>query len=369
MGNAIHYSTVEYQIEKLISQGLIINDKELAQHELSLYGYTNLIKGYREPYTYIKDGKRLYKPGTTFEQIASLYLLDKNLRNAVMAAMLDLEEHIKEATADVIAESFGVQPDNYLCYRNYLNPKRRKKRFSLAGILDSLKNTLDTDKDPIHYYAEKYNCVPPWVLFKSVYLSTIVNYINLLKKPEKENLAKRLYNISEITIPFDKLPKFMTDTLFVCLDYRNLSAHGARIYDHDNIYYTAIKPTDESVEFHGFSKLLFYLSALNYQGPYEQLNTALSVQLSRHCSQFPVDVSYLEQTLHMNIITAKYVWISGNNKIYHYNKHCSGMTNPHYIELSDAQENDFRPCKRCCKKISHASSAPVWWEDYSQGIC
>lgn len=75
----------------------------------------------------------------TFEQLYSLYAFDKNLRNAVMAAMLDLEEHIKEAAADTIAEVFGVHQDNYLQFRNCQNKRKRKERFSLPKILETLR--------------------------------------------------------------------------------------------------------------------------------------------------------------------------------------------------------------------------------------
>ena len=138
----IIYATPEQQIEKLKSQHLIIEDENLAKERLHRYGYTNLIKGYRNPYTIIVDGKREYRSGVTFEQIFSLYLLDKNLRNAMMASMLDLEECLKEAVSDVIAKTFGTDPIDYLQYRNYKNKKKRKYRFSLPGILDSLKETL-----------------------------------------------------------------------------------------------------------------------------------------------------------------------------------------------------------------------------------
>ena len=108
-------------------------------------------------------------------------MLDKNLRNAVMAAMQDLEEHIKEATADVIASSFGTHQDEYLKFRNYRNKKKRQKRFSLPSILDTMARTLDTDKNPIAHYRNEHGIVPPWILFKSLYFSTIVNFIDLLK--------------------------------------------------------------------------------------------------------------------------------------------------------------------------------------------
>lgn len=71
-----------------------------------------------------------------------------------MASMQDLEEHIKEIAANVIAQSFGVDPSSYLQYRNYQNKRKRKERFSLNGILHTMNEALTTDKEPIHHYME-----------------------------------------------------------------------------------------------------------------------------------------------------------------------------------------------------------------------
>ena len=84
----ILYTTVDEQIHKLQTQGLIIDDPVFAREELQRYGYSNLIKSYREPYIYMENNQKFYRSGVTFEQIHSLYILDKNLRNAVMASML-----------------------------------------------------------------------------------------------------------------------------------------------------------------------------------------------------------------------------------------------------------------------------------------
>ena len=95
--NEIIYSTVDEQIEKLLSQHLIINNIDFAKEQLGLYGYFNLIKSYRDPYSIPTPDGLKYRSGITFEQITSLYILDKNLRNSVISAMLDLEEHLKAA--------------------------------------------------------------------------------------------------------------------------------------------------------------------------------------------------------------------------------------------------------------------------------
>ena len=60
------YSTPKQQIEKLKAQGLIINDENYAASVLSCYGYSNLIKSYREPYIFHDNGKLRYRSGVTF---------------------------------------------------------------------------------------------------------------------------------------------------------------------------------------------------------------------------------------------------------------------------------------------------------------
>lgn len=343
----IQYTTIEQQIENLRSQNLIINHEDFAKESLMLFGYSNLIKSYREPYTIFSEDKKIFRSGVSFEQICSLYILDKNLRNAVMASMLDLEEHIKEAAADVIAQSFGVHQDAYLTYRNYQNKRKRKYRFTLPAILDKMRETLDTDKDPIHHYLHEHGIVPPWILFKSVYLSTVINFIDLFKLDQQFGMVARLYNKDSLDIPEEKLPQLMMDTLYTFLDYRNRAAHGGRIYNYNcNVCFHAADSFHYSVQ--GFSQLLFMLSLLKYKNPYKHLENALRKEINRHCTDFPSDLTYLGQTLNMNIEVSHIVYITEKSKKYHADIHCSGMTNAKKIELSEAKALNYIPCKRCC---------------------
>ena len=344
----INYATIDQQIEKLKHQGLIIEDEEFAKRELQLHGYSNLVKSYRDPYTYTVENKKVYRSGVTFDQLWSLYSLDKNLRNAVMASMLDLEEHIKELAADTVASSFGVHQDQYLQFRNYSDKKKRKYRFSLPGILQLMRKTLDTDKDPIYHYMQKYGIVPPWILFKSIYFSTIVNFINLFKPAQQADIAAKLYNKENFSITDQELNFLMMDTLFICLEYRNLAAHGGRVYNFCSS--SRLRFGEANItSLHGFSQLLFLLKLMNYQEPYNFLSRALGHQLSRHCSIFPQDTTYLGQILNLNIIPQKVVWITKNSNKYHTDQHCSGIKNAHKISLEDAKEHGYEPCKRCIK--------------------
>lgn len=352
MRNEILYTSVEQQLEKLKSQNLIILDENDAKEKLALFGYSNLIKSYRDPYIVVSNGKKIYRSGVTFDQICSLYILDKNLRNAVMASMQDLEEHIKEAAADVVAKSFGVHQDQYLQYKNYQNKNKRKRRFSLPAILDTMKASLDTDKEPIHHYFTKYGTVPPWILFKSIYFSTIINFIDLFKVPELDQMVTRIYNVEEIKLPLDSLRKLMMDALFICMDYRNRAAHGGRIYNYDSnnrLRTDEIFGLKQDMNICGFSKLLFLLNLFNYPNPFQRLDAALQNELTRHCSDFPQDVTYLGQVLNVNIVPKKVVYVSEKSNKYHFGPHCSGINNVHELSVEDAIEKGYVGCKRCTK--------------------
>lgn len=350
----IIYSTTEQQIEKLKSQHLTIEDESYAKKQIQTYGYFNIIKGYRDPYIINTEHGIKYRNGVTFEQIVSLFILDKNLRNAVIATMLDLEEYIKAVAADIVAESFGVHQDNYLKFDNYRDRRRRKYRFSLSGILETIETTLQTGKDPVFHYRKCHGIVPPWVLFKTLYFSTIVNLISLFKPSEQEKMVLRLYDIDRYNIPIKNLRNIMMDTLFICLEYRNLAAHGGRVYNYscnsqlrfDNF------PSDNefsSNNIYGFSQLLLLLDMLKYRTPSRALNNTIHSQLNRHCNLFPEDTTYLAQTLNVNITPRKIVWISQNSNKFHFTKHCSGMKDPIEIGYDQALENGYVPCKRCSK--------------------
>lgn len=347
----IIYTTSEQQIEKLKEQNLSISDDNIAKKNLEVFGYSNLIKSYREPYTITVNNKKVYRSGITFERIASLYRLDKAFRNAVMASMQDLEEHIKECAADVVAKSFGTHQDNYLDSKNYRDKRRRKKQFSLKNILNTMRSTLNTDKNPIKHYLDKYGIVPPWILFKSVYFTTIVNFISLFKNNEQEELVKKLYGQNYRNLPMDSCRKLMLDTLYICMDYRNMSAHGGRIYNYVTDKNLRSKEifNEDNVGGSGFGQLLFLLSLLDYQSPFIRLHNTLEYEINRHCSAYPQDETYLAQILQVDIEKQSIVYISKNSKKFHYNPHCSGIKNVIEIPFDDLDFSKYKPCKRCSK--------------------
>lgn len=73
----ICYTTVEQQIEKLKQQNLIIDDKVFAKEALTLFGYSNLIKSYREPYVIFSNDKKYIVPVSLLSNYFLCILLTK----------------------------------------------------------------------------------------------------------------------------------------------------------------------------------------------------------------------------------------------------------------------------------------------------
>ncbi|MCI9446598.1 MAG: Abi family protein [Lachnospiraceae bacterium] len=93
------------------------------------------------------------------------------------------------------AKTFGTDHNHYLKRQNYRDRRVSKQRFSLDGILGTLQKNIHSEKDPIKYYRENYGTVPPWILFKGTYFSTLVNFIRLFKARQKQEIIQKIYPI------------------------------------------------------------------------------------------------------------------------------------------------------------------------------
>lgn len=298
------FTTISQQIELLKSRNLTFKSEESAKQILEVYGYYNIINGYKDFYVEKNNGDERYRDGITFEQIHSLFALDHTIRNQLFITLLDLEEHLRAVTSYVISESFSSDQSEYLKFSNYQNRKTKYKRFSLGSILDKFKHVANSSKEPIRYHRETYGNVPPWVLFKGIYLSDLVNFIRLLKPAEKNSVLHKIYNLPEDAIT-DDLKNFFTDTLFMCLEFRNLAAHGGRIYNYNPK--SIIRITPESIEnlsklipnfehiitTHSIGMLIFAVMIFARKDYVFSLQQIIDQEIKRHCTAYPDDLDYL----------------------------------------------------------------------------
>lgn len=309
--NDKNFTTFEEQVQILKDRNLKFNSEETALNALKRYGYYNIINGYKDPYVELYDSEERYKDGPTFEQIYSMYSLDRHIRDELMSAMLEVEDTLRTAVAHTIAESFTANQTCYLNHSNYKLGKKRESGYQLDDILKKFNKIAKDEVQPMKHYRETYGNVPPWILLKGASFGNLVNFVKLLKGEQKNRVISLMYDFPvSLVASIPDIRDLFMDTLFVCLDYRNRAAHGGRIYNFQtksNFRFNTILHThgmriDESdyrkgIGATGLPSLTSALGFMENSAPYNKLVASMQHFVEQHLSNYPGDKDYLNKYL------------------------------------------------------------------------
>lgn len=304
----VKFTNINEQINILSKRNMKFDNVDFAKNMLFVYGYYNIINGYKEPYVQMIDGKEYYADGVTFERLFSLFTLDSNFRTAILTSTLSLEEHLRSVTSYVIGKNFGSDHEKYLLRENYKDRLAANPRFSLDSILETMNQAVNSKKDPIKYHRETYGNVPPWILVKGLYMNTLVNFIKFQNKDSKEEMIQAVYGISKETASLDSVKELFVNTLFVSLDYRNMAAHGGRAYNFhpktrlrinrkflSELSHVIAGP-NELHEYCDISQFLYLLKLFRLNSISQPLEDTLNSEVTRHCRMYPEDIDYISST-------------------------------------------------------------------------
>lgn len=210
--------TIEQQISDLQAKGMLVSDKQLAEHWLQHVSYYRL-SIYWLPFEFSKDtaGPR-FKPGTQFETAASLYEFDRRLRLLMMDAIERIEVALRGSWAYQLAHSGG--PHSYLDASLYSDRSLFHQNFAkLAREVGDSKETF------MRHYREKYDTpvMPPvWMASEIMSLGQLSRWFSLLKAPAIRNAISKPFGLHEsILVPFFKH----------LATVRNTCAHHGRLWN------------------------------------------------------------------------------------------------------------------------------------------
>lgn len=225
------FLTYEQQVSKLVDEkGLSVADRNRAIECLKRVSYFALVDGYklllRNPTT------RKYKPGTTFDDIVSLFEFDAELRSLFLSALVRVERKLRSSISYAFCESEGVSQDCYLDPSSYsASPKKAARVKGLVSLLDGLANK-NTDYGYIVHQRSKYGNVPLWVLVNAMTFGQVSKMYSLLRPSVKSSVAKQYEHVNE---------RELEQHIKALVLYRNCCAHGERLFSHK--IYTDIPDT------------------------------------------------------------------------------------------------------------------------------
>lgn len=212
------FLTYDEQIKKLEDKGLIISDKDKAISILEDLSYYSLISGYKTVFKHDCSGNYLYN--ITFDDIVSFYNFDNELRLLFLKYIISIEHKIKSILSYEFCSYFGESQVAYTTKENY-TAFTNKDNEELEKLINIFLDILSKNTYPfIKYNKQKYNNVPIWILMHTLTLGNVSKFYLFQQEDIKVTIAKK----------FNIIPKELDNFLKIMTNYRNVCAHGERLY-------------------------------------------------------------------------------------------------------------------------------------------
>ena len=227
------FKSLEEQIIIMENKGLVIDNKDFCKEVLLRENYF-FLNGYRHPFMKNKD-RFHYIEGTKFEEIYSLFLFDRKLRNILFKNILIVENNIKSIISYQLSKKYGFRESEYLKPSNYNNSFNYKRRVNdlIGKMKRQIKNNASVHAATRHYVSN-YGYIPLWVLVKVLSFGIVVELFSVLKKEDQYDIID-LYDLDLETFNV---------YLSILSNYRNLCAHEDILYENrtqklinDSIYH------------------------------------------------------------------------------------------------------------------------------------
>ena len=236
MGNKI-FKSLDEQIKILRDKGLVIDDEKYAEEVLLRENYF-FLNGYRHLFMKSSDHSR-YISGTKFEEVYSLFLFDRRLRNILFKNILIIENNIKSIISYQLSKKYGYREHEYLKPSNFNTSFEYKRQVSdVIGKMKRQIKTNATQHSATRHYVLNYGYIPLWVLVKVLSFGIVVELFSVLKKEDQYDIID-LYDMD--------LRSFLTN-LSILSNYRNLCAHEDIVFENrtqkfieDSIYHRKLK--------------------------------------------------------------------------------------------------------------------------------
>lgn len=240
-------------------------DGRRAMKILGSAGYYNVINGYKDIFldTVVskQKGDDVYKDGTTFDHVYALYSFDSSMRNILLSYLLKVEITIKTKSAYYFSQAYNNE-FAYLNINNYDLSNPPEVTRLIAKLSDTItKNTTSSGHaNQVDHYINKYRAVPLWVLSQKMTFGEIKHFIRVLTPDLKDKLYQAIiYDFARdyrihLNTP-DTVGQDMLHMLDILNDFRNVCAHGGRVYN--KIYKKGKNIPPISSHFHSPYKLKF----------------------------------------------------------------------------------------------------------------
>ena len=214
------FKNLDEQVEILKFKGLVINDVDFARDVLLRENYF-FLNGYR--HLFMTNNGKKFIPGTTFEELYSLFLFDRSFRNIIFKNLLIVENNMKSIISYQLSKKYGYRESEYLRPKNFNTSM--EKQAQVNDVLKKMKGQVRVNGNQhsaTMHYINNYGYIPLWIMVKVLSFGIMGELFAILKRDDQIDICN-IYNVSVDD---------MIDYLPILSNYRNLCAHEDIVFEH-----------------------------------------------------------------------------------------------------------------------------------------
>ena len=215
------FKNLDEQMVIMEYKGMTIPDHEYAREVLLRENYF-FLNGYRHLFLKSETDKK-FIPGTTFNELYSLFLFDRQFRNIIFKNLLLIENNVKSIISYQLSKKYGYKEKDYLNPKNFTKDPEKKRR--VKDVLEKMRRQIriNTSRhNATMHYLHNYGYIPLWILVKVLSFGMVCELYSIMTDEDKLEVS----SVFEITV--ENLESFLP----ILSNYRNLCAHEDIVFDH-----------------------------------------------------------------------------------------------------------------------------------------
>ena len=285
-----HFVNLNEQIEILKYKGLTFEDEEYAKNVLLRENYF-FINGYRHLFLKNKNEKTFIN-GTTFEELYSLFLFDRQFRNIIFKNLLIIENNVKSIISYQLSKKYGYKESEYLRNKNFDNSPMKQKQIN--DLIKKMKRQIRVNgrqHSATSHYINNYGYIPLWVLVKVLSFGIVSEMYSILKLEDRLSISS-IYGIDQ---------EELINYLPILANYRNLCAHEDILFENrtqrtinDTIYHKLLNVEKLDDEYIYGKNDLFALIIILKQMLTDQEVKNLVIEISRAIDNLDYNLKTIE---------------------------------------------------------------------------
>lgn len=125
---------------------------------------------------------------------------------------------------------------NFNTGKTYGRDKHGNLKCDRSRLIKKFQKLKSSSNEPYHHYATKHGNIPPWIMIKGLTFGQSLYWYRLSKPNIRHTTLLRLIGANGVLAGNDQfltqIYQLFGDIFDLYLSYRNLAAHGARVFNH-----------------------------------------------------------------------------------------------------------------------------------------